>query len=70
MVKVGATVISVGCSTVDGKLCGDIDMESMESRAVAVTPTPGGIGPICTAVMPRDFAKWEMKKEARRCTKN
>lgn len=69
MVKDGATVISVGCGTVDGKLCGDIDMESLADRDVSVTPTPSGIGPVCTAVMLRDLAAWEPKEE-RRCTRN
>ena len=69
MVKDGATVISVGCGTVDGKLCGDIDMESLAGRDVSVTPTPSGIGPVCTAVMLRDLAAWEPKEE-RRCTRN
>lgn len=57
MVKYGATVISVGCGTLDGKLCGDIDVESFGNRSVTITPTPGGIGPICTAVLFRDIAK-------------
>ncbi len=60
MVKDGATVISVGCSMEDGKLCGDIDMESMSERDVTVTPTPRGVGPICTAVMLRELALWEV----------
>lgn len=57
MVKDFATVISVGCNTLDGKLCGDIDVESFSNRNVTITPTPGGIGPICTAVLFRDIAK-------------
>lgn len=61
MVKDGAIVISVGCNMVDGKLCGDIDMDSLADRDVTVTPTPGGVGPICTAVMLRDIARWEVK---------
>lgn len=61
MVKDFATVISVGCNTLDGKLCGDIDMDSLADRDVTVTPTPGGIGPICTAVMFHTIAKWEVK---------
>lgn len=59
-VKDGAVIISVGCGTQNGKLCGDIDMESMAERDVYVTPTPGGIGPICTAVLLRDLARWEV----------
>lgn len=61
MVKDGATVISVGCGTLNGKLCGDIDIDSLADRDVTVTPTPGGVGPICTAVMLRDIARWEVK---------
>lgn len=61
MVKDGAVIISVGCGTLDGKLCGDIDMDSLADRDVTVTPTPGGVGPICTAVLFRDIARWEVK---------
>ena len=58
MVKDFATVISVGCNVLDGKLCGDIDIDSFSDRNVTITPTPGGIGPICTAVLFRDIARW------------
>ena len=51
MVKKGAVIISVGCSFKDGKLCGDIDLESMQNRNVWVTPTPGGVGAVTTALL-------------------
>lgn len=57
MVKDGAVIISVGCSFVDGKLVGDIDMDSMKDKDVWVTPTPGGIGPLTTAITAREIFK-------------
>lgn len=60
MVRGYSTIISVGCGTQNGKLCGDIDLQDMEKSSAWVTPTPGGIGPICTAVMIRSIARWEV----------
>lgn len=50
-VKEGATVIDVGMHRKeDGKLCGDVDFDSVEPVAGAITPVPGGVGPM-TIVM-------------------
>jgi methylenetetrahydrofolate dehydrogenase (NADP+)/methenyltetrahydrofolate cyclohydrolase len=46
MVKPGATVIDVGTNHVNGKLCGDVDFESVSRIAGAITPVPGGVGPM------------------------
>lgn len=43
-IKVGAIIIDVGINVVDGKICGDVDFESVKSRAAAITPVPGGVG--------------------------
>ena len=51
MVKDRAVIISVGCSFIDGKIYGDIELDAMKCRTVSVTPTPGGVGQVCTAVM-------------------
>lgn len=51
MVKDGAVIVSVGCGFKDGKLCGDIDMESMKDQDVLVTGTPGGVGLVTTALL-------------------
>ena len=51
MVKDGAIIVSVGCGFKDGKLCGDIDMDSMKDRDVMVTNTPGGAGIVTTALL-------------------
>lgn len=47
MVKPGAVVIDVGMNRdVEGKLCGDVDFDSVEKVAGAITPVPGGVGPM------------------------
>ncbi|TSC98012.1 MAG: methylenetetrahydrofolate dehydrogenase (NADP+) / methenyltetrahydrofolate cyclohydrolase [Candidatus Peregrinibacteria bacterium Greene1014_49] len=49
MVKPGAVVIDVGTSRVDGKLTGDVDFVAIQEIASAITPVPGGIGPMTVA---------------------
>jgi methylenetetrahydrofolate dehydrogenase (NADP+)/methenyltetrahydrofolate cyclohydrolase len=52
MVKPGAWVIDVGVNRLDtGKLAGDVDFASVESVAAAITPVPGGIGPMTIAML-------------------
>lgn len=47
MVKLGAVVIDVGINRVDGKLCGDVDFDSVFSeKTERITPVPGGVGPM------------------------
>ena len=52
MVKPGAVVIDVGMNRDDaGKLCGDVDFASVEKVAGAITPVPGGVGPMTIAML-------------------
>ena len=52
MVKAGAIVIDVGINRgTDGKLCGDVDFESVKTVAGAITPVPGGVGPMTIAML-------------------
>ena len=48
MIKPGAVVIDVGVNrdTRTGKLCGDVDFEEAQNVAAAITPVPGGVGPM------------------------
>ena len=47
MVKPGAIVIDVGINRLDdGKLCGDVDFDSVVDKTSAITPVPGGVGPM------------------------
>jgi methylenetetrahydrofolate dehydrogenase (NADP+) / methenyltetrahydrofolate cyclohydrolase len=52
MVKEGAWVIDVGMNRLDtGKLAGDVDFDSVQSRAGAITPVPGGVGLMTIAML-------------------
>ncbi|MFY9136822.1 bifunctional methylenetetrahydrofolate dehydrogenase/methenyltetrahydrofolate cyclohydrolase FolD [Zwartia sp.] len=52
MVKPGAIVIDVGINRgADGKLCGDVDFDSVKTVAGAITPVPGGVGPMTIAML-------------------
>lgn len=52
MVKAGATVIDVGINRDEnGKLCGDVDFAAVEPIAGAITPVPGGVGPMTIAML-------------------
>lgn len=54
MVGEGATVIDVGTSRVDGRLVGDADFEAMRNKVRAITPVPGGVGPLTVAMLMRN----------------
>lgn len=51
MVKEGAVVIDVGTNRVEGVLCGDVDFDRVKDRALAITPVPGGVGPMTIAAL-------------------
>ena len=51
MVKEGAVVIDVGINRVDNKLIGDVDFESVKEKCSAITPVPGGVGPMTIAML-------------------
>lgn len=52
MVKEGAVVIDVGINRMpDGKLCGDVDYASVNLKASAISPVPGGVGPMTVAML-------------------
>ena len=52
MVKEGAVVIDVGMNRREnGKLCGDVDFEAVEKIASAITPVPGGVGPMTITML-------------------
>jgi methylenetetrahydrofolate dehydrogenase (NADP+)/methenyltetrahydrofolate cyclohydrolase len=58
MVKEGAVVVDVGINRLEDasrpkgyRLCGDVDFASVEPRASAITPVPGGVGPMTIAML-------------------
>jgi len=58
MIRDGAVVIDVGINQDDeGKLCGDVDFENVEGKASAITPVPGGVGPMTIATLMQNTLK-------------
>jgi methylenetetrahydrofolate dehydrogenase (NADP+) / methenyltetrahydrofolate cyclohydrolase len=51
MVSEGATVIDVGTNRTDDGLVGDVDFEPVREKAGAITPVPGGVGPMTRAML-------------------
>lgn len=55
MVKEGAVVLDVGMDRDEnGKLCGDVDFDGVKERASAITPVPGGVGPMTITMLMRN----------------
>jgi methylenetetrahydrofolate dehydrogenase (NADP+)/methenyltetrahydrofolate cyclohydrolase len=51
MVKPGAVIIDVGINQLNGKLVGDVDFDAVKEIASAITPVPGGVGPMTIATL-------------------
>jgi methylenetetrahydrofolate dehydrogenase (NADP+)/methenyltetrahydrofolate cyclohydrolase len=64
-VKPGAIVIDVGMNRDEnGKLCGDVDFASVEPIAKAITPVPGGVGPMTIAMLLENTLRAAEKRAA------
>lgn len=58
MLREGQTVIDVGINVnAEGKLCGDVDFDAAEKIVSAITPVPGGVGAVTTAVLMNHLAE-------------
>ncbi len=65
MVKEGAWVVDVGITRLEtGKLVGDVDFESASKRAHAITPVPGGVGPMTIAMLLRNTLALAQRRRA------
>ena len=53
----GQTVIDVGINAVGDKLCGDVRFEEAEGIVAAVSPVPGGVGAVTTAVLAKHLVQ-------------
>lgn len=56
-IKEGAIVIDVGINILDGQLCGDVDFDNVIPVASYVTPVPGGVGSVTTAILAQNLLK-------------
>ncbi len=62
MVSKGSVVIDAGNNYIDGKLVGDVDFEKVKEVANAISPVPGGVGPILVGVLIRNLVKAALKR--------
>jgi len=64
MIKPGATVIDVGINRTDDGLVGDVDFEAAKEVAAAITPVPGGVGPMTIAMLLKNTVRLASQKPA------
>ena len=57
MVKDGAVVIDVGMNRLNGKLCGDVQFDTVSQKASYITPVPGGVGPMTIGMLMKNTLK-------------
>lgn len=65
-VKPGATVIDVGINRLENRIVGDVDFESVSKVAGAITPVPGGVGPMTIACLMKNTLDAFTRKDSRR----
>lgn len=57
MVSKNAVVIDVGIHREEGSLCGDVDFDSVKNHCTAITPVPGGVGPMTIAILMKNLVQ-------------
>ncbi|WP_279036798.1 bifunctional methylenetetrahydrofolate dehydrogenase/methenyltetrahydrofolate cyclohydrolase [Lactobacillus taiwanensis] len=65
MVKDGAVIIEVGMNRENGKLMGDVDFDTVAPKADAITPVPGGVGPLTVASLMKQAVILTRKQHGR-----
>ena len=66
MVREGAIVIDVGTNRTEDGLVGDVDFETVREKAAAITPVPGGVGPMTIAMLLSNTVEAARRRLARR----
>ena len=62
MIREGAMVIDVGINRVDGKIVGDVIFDEAKEKASLITPVPGGVGPVTTAMLLKNTVEaWKIQ---------
>jgi methylenetetrahydrofolate dehydrogenase (NADP+)/methenyltetrahydrofolate cyclohydrolase len=64
MLRRGAVVVDIGINVVDGRIVGDVDFESARLVASAITPVPGGVGPLTNALLLAHLIRAALGQEA------
>lgn len=62
MIKPGAIVIDVGINSVEGGIVGDVDFQGSKDVAGAMTPVPGGVGPVTVSILMRNVLRAFVRK--------
>jgi methylenetetrahydrofolate dehydrogenase (NADP+)/methenyltetrahydrofolate cyclohydrolase len=57
MISPGSVVVDAGINEVDGETVGDVDFEAVSQMAYAITPVPGGVGSLTTALIQKNLLK-------------
>ena len=57
MVKDGVVVVDIGITKTENGLCGDVDLEAVKEKAYAISPVPGGVGPMTVASLIRNCVR-------------
>ncbi|MDR3541863.1 MAG: tetrahydrofolate dehydrogenase/cyclohydrolase catalytic domain-containing protein [Desulfosporosinus sp.] len=57
MVKPGVIVVDAGINEIPGGICGDVDFEAVQEVAALISPVPGGVGSLTTALIMRNVLK-------------
>lgn len=55
MVSSGVVIVDVGINRVDGQILGDVDFDTVKSKASAISPVPGGVGPMTIAMLMKNL---------------
>ena len=66
MLKPGAVVVDVGINVVEGRIVGDVDFASASEVASAITPVPGGVGPLTNALLLAHLVRAAQRQSAER----
>ena len=66
MLRPGATVVDVGINVVNDAIVGDVDLDSARSVAGAITPVPGGVGPVTNALLLTHLVRAAVRQADRR----
>ena len=70
MIQEGAVVIDAGCTKFEEKTCGDADFENVSKKASAITPVPGGVGPLTIAITMKNLIRcYELQNYPKKNTK-
>ncbi len=63
MIKEGAVVVDIGISRVNSKIVGDVDFDKVKGKVSAITPVPGGVGPMTIAMLMYNTVKAFKQRE-------